>query len=261
MTTPVALDKHRGGATEEALERLGSSYGALRGEHGPFTSLAPDRDEATPLHTLARELLAPEDAPELAVAFAEGLDAILVAQVEHFPETIYWDMDFMAASLLAQGRAGGAQHLRALCQDVASIQAQYGRHSAICFRYVHDFTYGYDWAKWIGRDPSTRARFGPFDAHFISYLQRRGEELVALIMADDEKYPKLPSGKPRNPFGFAREPEHEARLFAQLAEHDELPLKTWSPTNDLVWDGDYACRREERASALGILTRTSARDA
>ena len=260
MTLSV-IDRSKNNGLKEARSILGATHAELYASHGPFASLAPDRDDATPLHALASKLLDDADDADLCVAFGEGLAAIAKAQVEHFPETLYWDMDFMAASLLEQGRRHDAAYLAALCQEIAGVQEQYGRHSIICFRYVHDFTYGYDWAKWIGRCPDEREGVGPFDARFIRYLARRGGELAELIANDDEKYPKLPSGKPRNPFGFAREPQHERELFAQLAAHGELPLETWSIDARLVWDGDYANRRERRACALAIPTRASARDA
>ena len=246
---------------KEALAILAPVHAKLHAQHGPFASLAPDREEATSLPALAATLLGDAEEVDVCVAFGEGLARIFAAQVEHFPETLYWDIDFMAASLLEQGRRHGADALETLCEEVAGVQAQYGRHSIICFRYAHDFTYGYDWAKWVGRAPAEREGAGPFDARFIRYLATRGAELVELIATDDEKYPKLPSGKPRNPFGFAREPGHERSLFAELAAHDELPLKTWFTDAPLFWDGDYANLREQRACVLGIPTRASAREA
>ena len=238
-----------------ALDPLARADAFAAQEIGVLASLAPDRPHITPLHTLGQQLLSPADPPALQRAFSQGVCAILIAQVRDFPETLYWDMDHMASSLLEQGRAHGAAALTTLCEDIASIQRQYGKHSIIRFRYVHDFSYGFDWAKWVARAPQTRKHVGPFDHRFIRHLMRRGEELVALIMADDEAYPKLTDGRPRNPFGFSRSPPNERRLFAELAAQDLIPVRTWLVHASPVWQRDFASQRDACARALGVPTR------
>ena len=41
---------------------------------------------------------------------------------------------------------------------MARLQHAYGRDTPIHFSYVHDFVYGYDWAKWVARGTDTRIR-------------------------------------------------------------------------------------------------------
>ena len=128
----------------------------------------------------------------------------------------------------------------------------------LAFRYLHDFTYGYDWAKWVMRKPEVRLGIRPFDPVFVAYLRRRGEELVALVERDDKKYPKLPDGRSRNPFGFSREPAHEAVLFSDLAARGLLPVRGWDMDAEPVAERPFADLRFDRARQLGIPMRGSA---
>jgi hypothetical protein len=125
----------------------------------------------------------------------------------------------------------------------------------LAFRYVHDFTYGFDWAKWVMHEPAERRGVGPFDPTFLAYLRSRGEELVTLIELDDEKYPKLPDGRSRNPFGFSREPAHEALLFTDLAARGLLPIRAWDVESEPVAERPFADLRFDRARQLGVPTR------
>ncbi|MFT5358060.1 MAG: hypothetical protein ACI9KE_005297 [Polyangiales bacterium] len=219
---------------------------------GPRRSLCPSRAVATSLATLATA--APEP---LRASFERCLARIAFAQVEAFPENIFWDFDALAHSLLDQAseasEAGaGEAILDRLGADVASLQSLFGAGSAIHFRYVHDFSYGYDWSKWVRRDPGACADRPPFGSVFIEYSLRRGHELLDLIAADDTKYPKLPDGKPRNPFGFSRNRSDEVRLFRHLAQEDLLPLRAWETHPEGRWDRDYRALRDAEAKNLGL---------
>jgi hypothetical protein len=142
--------------------------------------------------------------------------------------------------------------LLARAEQICRLQKLYGQNSIICFRYVHDFVYGFDWAKWVLRDPETRNVHGPFSGAFLDYIENRAHELIDLIHNDDEKYPKLESGEPRNPFVFSREPDDERRLFMTLAERDLIPVRAWTFDTTPVWNRPFAALRAEMAVELGI---------
>lgn len=218
---------------------------------GPRRSLCPNRATATPLVTLAAAAPGP-----LRACFERCLARIAFAQVEAFPENVFWDFDALSHSLLDQAAAessdsAGEAVLERLGGEVASLQRLFGLGTAIRFRYVHDFSYGYDWSKWVRRDEA-RAKHPPFGTVFIEYSLRRGHELLDLIAADDTKYPKLPDGKPRNPFGFSRNRSDEIRLFEHLAKEDLLPLRAWETHPEGCWDHDYRALRDAEAQKLGL---------
>src|SRR5690606_29082988 len=79
-----------------------------------------------------------------------ALRAIEAAAAAAFPGNIFWDLELLAASLLRSGE------IAAQGRQIAELQALYGETTAIRFRYVHDFLYGYDWAKWVQREPASR---------------------------------------------------------------------------------------------------------
>lgn len=244
-TLPPALDPARARAALFAVD-------AKIDASSERWSLGNDRPLATPLTTLF-DSLTRHDTPALKLAFARGLRRCALAQLRAFPENIFWDLDYLAASLLAQARrldARGPALMDELTGLVSSLQDLFGSGSPIRFRYVHDFLYGYDWAKWVQRDPETRLRVGPFDLEFLRYMWRRGHELLELIARDDEKYPKLRDGLPRNPFAFSREPTDEAQLLRALAAHGRLPLASWRTDPDLQPMRPYLAWREDEARRL-----------
>jgi len=242
---------------ERALEALAEVDAVV--DRAGRRSLAPDRDRATSLAALF-EASAYDD-EGLRIAFAHGLRRMALAQLRAFPENVYWDLDAPATALLEAGRRDGVGAIAERSALVAALQDLFGRGSPIRFRYVHDFVYGFDWAKWIRRSGEDLARTDgsqpassvpPFGLPFLRYTWRRGHELLQLIANDDEKYPKLTDGTMRNPFGFSREPADEARLFRDLAKRDLLPVRAWEREPVARWDRDYHAAREERAAALGL---------
>lgn len=223
---------------------------------GPPLTLAPGRRRATPLVELVERLLRPDaKLPDgVPQAFAEAMAGIVEAQLRAFPQNLFWDVDFLAASILRAALAGAepAAHLHEAAELIASLQDLFGHGTAIRFRYVHDFVYGFDWAKWVRRGPDERADIGPFDLPFLRYTRARGAELLALIAQDDAKYHQLRDEAHRNPFAFSREPEDESRLFADLADQDLLPVRAFCTRAQPVWDRPFAELREQRARALGL---------
>ncbi len=213
--------------------------------------LSPTRGRARTLVELT-ELLSVEDDAALVAAFAEGMRALALAQLESFPENLFWDLDFIAAEVLRQGRREGAVHAAELLARMAELQRLYGRDTVIAFRYVHDFSYGYDWAKWVAREPDQDGSVGPFDLEFLVYMQRRAHELVELIAADDAKYPQLRDAAARNPFPFSREPDDELRLMQSLARRGEIPVEVWRADAKPDWRRDWAGLRVAEAERLGL---------
>lgn len=241
------------------LDRLHSLSRHLRGAAGPLRSLAPDRAEATPLPELGERVLS-DDVPEgAAFAFATALCAIVEAQLENFPENVFWDFDYAAERLMTEARAAtetasAARRLSAASARIVALEEIFGTKSKIQFRYVHDFMYGFDWARWVQLDPC-RASSGPFDEPFLAYMSGRGREITELIGRHDAKYPELPRGVARNPFGFSREPADEERLHKDLAERGLVPVEAWRMDATPTWNRPFSKLREERARALGLWRR------
>ncbi len=227
------------------LERL-DALAAAR-PHGR-ASLAPGRAEATSLVELCALVRNTDQRP----AFAKILGDIASATLEHFPENIFWDFDYLAGSILRLGPSerGEVAHL------IVSLNRRFGRNTVIAFRYAHDFLYGFDWARWVKKDPDARREIGPFAEVFVRSMDQRGQELEQLIAQDDVKYPKIPSGAARNPFEFSREPDDEFRLFSVLADRKLIPVQAWDANAPLDFARGYTRLRAETASELGLASRS-----
>ena len=124
--------------------------------------------------------------------------------------------------------------------------------SEIRFRYVHDFMYGFDWARWVKKQPDQRANSGPFCQNFLDDLLCRGEEILQSIKKDDVKYPQISQKRYRNPFCFSREPEDERRLLTYLAGCECIPVAAWEWDSVGVWDKPFSQIREEASLKLNI---------
>jgi hypothetical protein len=232
-----------------ALERVDARIDATTPAR---RSLAPCGRRAHPLVAVAERHVR-GDRP-LDRAFVDGLAKVGAAQVESFPDNLFWDFDAFAASVYAQAERADDPILLLdeVCGIACRLMALFGALSPIRFRYVHDFMYGFDWARWVARDPDGRAAVGPYDMPFLRYVFRRGHELVDLIHVDDAKYGRLEDGEHRNPFGFSREPDGERLLFEDLARRDLVPVPAWESTGRAMWDRPFAELREARAKALGL---------
>lgn len=220
-----------------------------RSLEGPL-SLDPSPRRATLLVTLAERLRARSLAPG---RFEEALFRVAASQIEHFPGNVFWDFDAFAAHLATLEAAELEETVR-ISED---LMARFGMRSPIRFRYVHDFMYGFDWARWVERRPAERREVPPFGLAFLRYSHARGGEMLALIAEDDEKYPRLGADvDARNPFGFLREPPEETRLLRTLAAEGAVPVRAWSLQPEARWEGAYSERREEVARALGFSIRS-----
>jgi hypothetical protein len=247
-------------ATTQELERRA----------GPLGTLDPARQHATPLVSVHHRALAELDgdpdhhelARRLGSPVADGICGLAMAQLEAFPGNLFWDLDLIAASIVGQVRGlevrAAITHVEDQFQRMAALQHLYGRATAINFSYVHDFVYGFDWAKWVAREPSLHADVpAPFSTRFLVHMHERGHELLQLIEQDDGKYPDLPDDQARNPFEFSREPQAEVTLHRELARRDLIPVPTWDAGGASCdwttrWREPFAARRVEVARELGL---------
>lgn len=237
--------------TRTVAEILAEADARLHAGSAQWRTLDPDRARAHPLAWIGRTVVGDEDS-EAAFAFADGLAAIAHAMRQAFPGNLFWDLDYLGASLWRLG-GGDPAAIVAHASAVAAVQAVFGRDGAIGFAYVHDFVYGFDWAKWVARTPAERGGVEPLSAQFVAVMQARGEELVTLLdQGGDERYPPLPGNGPRNPFGFSRAPADEIILHRHLAKHGDVPVAAWSV--DAVPDATrpYGELRRRAAARLGL---------
>lgn len=214
-----------------------------------WRSLQPGRTDARPLSELV-----PDRAlgGEVRRAVARGMVRIAEAMHRNFPSNLFGDLDLVLARLERGGAENGEAWVDGAATTVVELHELFGQQTAIQFRYVHDFLYGFDWARWVRRDPEARASVGPFDEPFLAYVGRRGRELLALIAEDDAKYHRIPRGADRNPFRFHRDPQSEAALLCDLAAAGWVPVEAWRRDAAPCWDRDYVAAREARARALGL---------
>ena len=223
---------------------------------GRTLSLGPGRPRATTLTALVSwQLPAADTKPELVASVEHGLCRIVRAILQAFPDNIFWDLDYMLACLI--GDAGRAEHpvaaVEAAVESIVELQEQFGRETAISFRYVHDFLYGFDWARWVAKAPDEREAVGPFDPRFVDVMRKRGEELLETIdSGSDPKYPRLEDERHRNPFGFSRAPRAELVLHRHLARRAMIPVEAWRRDARPQWNRDFTALRQREALALGL---------
>jgi hypothetical protein len=241
MTAP-AIDRTITTLSEVDARIAGTRRGAL--------TLDPDRARATALADLVARLTDGQQLSHLAAAAS----AVAEAQLRCFPENLLWDFDFYLASIHAQACAADdyASHLQEAADITVGLMRLYGQQSAIRFRYVHDFMYGFDWARWVRRDPGPRSGVGPFSLAFLKQTEARGRDIIALIEADDTLYPKLTDAASRNPFPFSRDPGDELRLYCSLAEDGDVPVRAWQVDARPDAGRDFDALREQAAERLGL---------
>jgi len=118
---------------------------------------------------------------------------------------------------------------------------------------VHDFIYGFDWAKWVKKDIKNRKSIQPFSYDFLQRMYLRGKELELLIEQNDAKYHQLGVEQQfRNPFLFHRNPKEETSLLKQLADLDLIPIKTWEINGSPVWKKNFQSERNKLSIQLGF---------
>jgi hypothetical protein len=236
----------------DSLDVLCAADRDARDIAGPLKSVRPGGHLATSLVEIGERSLTADVPAESASAFARALSRIVWAQLKCFPGNLFWDFDYGAARLLDVALAAPGAELDAVVLLVSDLVHAFGKHSPVNFAYVHDLSYGFDWARWVAKDAAERSTIGPLHPTFLTHLRRRGLEIAGLIARGDTKYPLLEGGVHRNPFGFSRTPEDEERLFRDLAERGLLPLEAWRADAAPAWNRDYGALRHDRARALGL---------
>ena len=221
----------------------------LRNHQAQPLSLSPSKDTITPFTQLGEEHIKPDSDPNLLQAAVSGFCAIVSSQINHFPENIFWDFDHLFYIIFSLKSPLECQRY---CQSIVELQEGYGIHSKIRFQYMHDFTFGFDWARWVAKAPESRAEIGPLDPVFLAYLKQRQNELIELIKQNDTKYPTLETDAPRNPYQFARTPEAEKKLHMTLATKGLIPLEAWKAKPTAKWNEDYTSIRENLSAKLKI---------
>ena len=237
-------------AIEQTISELTQIDATIENMPAGALTLDPCRDRATPIRDLVARLADGSREPHLAAAAC----AVADAQLEAFPENLLWDFDYYLASIHAEALESDdyEAHLRETTRITVELMHLYGQGSKIRFRYVHDFIYGFDWARWVRRHPESRSETAPFSLEFLQQSQTRGRDILQLIDSDDQIYPKLSGDRPRNPFPFSREPEQELALYRRLAEHDCIPVPSWRADARPDASRDFDALRERAAEALGL---------
>lgn len=239
-----------------ALTKLAEMDEKLRASGAYPGTLNLAASSPTSLSDLGAKLLTEDLAVDVTESFADALCAIADGHVRNFPQNLFADFDYLAGEIVAGARrsnGAGAAFVRNISTKVVGLLDLYGGASEIRFQYVHDFLYGFDWAKWVALDPAARSGVPPFGEEFLDHMQRRGEELHRLAASNDSRFPKIPGNQFRNAFGFRREPHNETTLFLDLAKQGLIPVEAWRSDATPSWQKPYVRLREERARALGLL--------
>ncbi|MFS0516439.1 hypothetical protein ACEYW6_17225 [Nostoc sp. UIC 10607] len=192
---------------------------------------------------------------EIFTALRETLESIVRTQLQNFPENIFWDFDFMVSSMLRQAliaEEGAVPFLKLFGKRMVSLTEMFGNKTEIRFRYVHDFMYGFEWARWVQKDPQKREHIEPFSLVFLDYLLVKGKEILQRINHGQITSYKLCDSGYRNPFTFSREPEDEYRLLTYLAEEQLIPVAVWNWDDSPVWNKPFQEMRQQLALKLNI---------
>ncbi|MBE9207465.1 hypothetical protein IQ244_13215 [Nostoc sp. LEGE 06077] len=183
------------------------------------------------------------------------LELILNAQLENFPGNIFWDCDFMVSSILRQAVAMGddaVAFLKTFTNKMVTLSELFGINQEIRFCYVHDFIYGFDWARWVQKDPQNRANVEPFSLIFLDYLLAKAQELIHRISLDQVTNYQMCDNGFRNPFPFSRKPEDEYLLLTYLASAGFIPVAAWNWHSQPVWNKPFQEIRQQLALQLNI---------
>ncbi|MDB9373791.1 hypothetical protein [Nodularia sphaerocarpa] len=192
---------------------------------------------------------------EIIIALRDTLELIIYAQVQNFPENIFWDFDFMVSSMVRQALVadeGAISFLESFCNRMVLLIELFGIKQEIRFRYVHDFIYGFDWAKWVQKEPQKRSHSEPFSLVFLDYLLIKGEKLIKHLNYGQVTSYNLSNTGYRNPFDFSREPEDERLLLTSLAREKLIPVEVWNWDTSPVWNQPFQEMRQQLALELNI---------
>lgn len=220
----------------------------------PLT-LNPDKTLITSFVELGNLITTMTTDEEFILALGDTLKLIVYAQLQNFPENIFWDFDFMVSSMVRQALladGGFMSFLESFGDKMVLLIELFGINKEIRFRYVHDFIYGFDWARWVQREPQTRSNSEPFSLVFLEELLSKGEKLIKHINYGQLTSYNLSQTGYRNPFDFSREPEDEHLLLTSLAKANLIPVATWDWDTSPVWDKPFQEMRQQLALKLNI---------
>lgn len=192
---------------------------------------------------------------QLISSLSDTLERMLDTILHNFPENIFWDFDFIVSSILKQAlvaKDGAVSFLESFGDKIVSLMGLFGKESEIRFRYLHDLTFGFEWAKWVQNEAQSRAVIEPFSLTFLDYVISRGKKIIQLIRVGDARYHQLSEKCYRNPFCFSREPEDEYRLLTSLATQQLIPIAAWDWNAQPVWNKPFHQLREELSLKLNI---------
>lgn len=192
---------------------------------------------------------------QLISCLSDTLERMLDTILHNFPENIFWDFDFIVSSILKQAlvaKDGAVSFLELFGDKIVSLMGLFGKESEIRFRYLHDLTFGFEWAKWVQNEAQGRTVIEPFSLTFLDYVISRGKKIIQLIRVGDARYHQLSEKCYRNPFCFSREPEDEYRLLTSLATQQLIPVAAWDWNAQPVWNKPFHQLREELSLKLNI---------
>ncbi len=211
-------------------------------------SLNPNRNLITSFREIG-DLIA-ENTCDLQVidCLCQTLEKIICSQLKNFPENIFWDFDLMIFNMLNQAfvaEDGAIIFLESFGRKIVLLMDMFGCQGEIRFRYVHDFMYGFDWARWVKKDPENRSNIKPFSLIFLDYLLAKGQEMLRLISINDKRYYHISSHSFRNAFCFPRDPKDESRLLTYLADYGLIPVNAWNWNAEPIWNQPFDEIREQ----------------
>ncbi|MEH1825278.1 MAG: hypothetical protein V7L22_07895 [Nostoc sp.] len=218
-------------------------------------SLSPEKTLITSFTELGNLITEQNTDIKIIITLQETLEIIVRTQLQNFPENIFWDFDFLVSSMLRQALAadeGAIPFLKIFGAKMVSLTEMFGNKTEMRFRYVHDFIYGFEWARWVQKEPQNRAHIEPFSLVFFDYLLVKGKELLQRINHGQVVSYKLCDTGYRNPFTFSREPEDEYRLLSYLAEEQLIPVAVWNWNASPVWNKPFQEMRQQLALKLNI---------
>lgn len=217
-------------------------------------SLNPQKILATSFAELGDLIVEKSTDIQVITSLHNTLEQIIFAELHNFPENIFWDFDLLVSSMLNQALVAddAVEFLQCFGYKMVSLLELCGIKTIIRFRYLHDFMYGFEWARWVAKEPETRANEEPFSLNFLDYLLAKGEEILQRICLEKGNYYK-PCGKGyRNPYCFSREPEDECRMLSYLAANQLIPVTAWNWNAQPVWNKPFQQLREQLSLKLNI---------
>ncbi len=218
-------------------------------------SLSPQKRLITSFAELGNLIAKQNTDIQITTTIQETIESIVRTQLQNFPENIFWDFDFLVSSMLRQAlnaEEGAIAFLKVFGEKMVSLTEMFGNKTEIRFRYVHDFMYGFDWARWVQKEPEKRAHIEPFSPLFLDYLLIKGKELLQRINHGQIVSYKLCETGYRNPFTFSREPEDEYRLLTYLAKEQLIPVAVWNWNASPIWNKPFQEMRQQLALKLNI---------